>query len=54
MHGGDLEITAKVTRDYLYHIYGLEPEDIPLLLSGKKKVRRYNRRTGEIEETNAI
>lgn len=54
MHGGDLEITANVTRDYLHHIYDLEPDEIHLLLSGKKKIRRYNRRTGLIEETNAI
>ena len=54
MHGGDLEITANVTRDYLHHIYGLEPEDIPLLLSGKKKVRRYSNKTGNVEEINAL
>jgi len=54
IHGGDLEIKAIVTKDYLYHIYGLKSEDIPSILSGKKKILRYNRYKDEIEETNAI
>jgi hypothetical protein len=43
MHGGDLNITAEVTSDYLWHIYQLRPEDIQPILSGKKKIKRYDR-----------
>lgn len=53
MHGGDLEITANPTKDYLQHIYGLALSDIELILSGKKKVRRYNRYTASFEESYA-
>jgi hypothetical protein len=44
-HGGDLEITAIPTPDYLQHMYRLAGPDVELLLARKKKVRRYNRYT---------
>lgn len=53
MHGGDLEITAIVTTDYLHHMYQLRPEDVPLIVAGKKKIRRYNRYKDAVEETYA-
>lgn len=50
MHGGDLEITASPSKDYLEHVYGLAPGDIDLILKRQKKVRRYNRYTASYEE----
>jgi hypothetical protein len=50
MHGGDLQISAIPTTDYLHHIYGLAESDVALILGRRKKVRRYNRHTGIVEE----
>ena len=50
-HGGDLQITAIPTADYLKTMYGLDESDIELLLARKKKARRYNRYTHEHEES---
>lgn len=43
MHGGDLEITALVTRDYLHYRYGMSESDIHPILRREKKIRRYDR-----------
>jgi hypothetical protein len=49
-HGGDLEITAIVSPDYLRHVYGLEPPDVASILAGEKKIRCYSRYTHAYEE----
>lgn len=51
MHGGDLQITAAATEQYIAHAYHLSAADIGLLLDGKKAIRRYNRYTGLYEES---
>jgi hypothetical protein len=53
MHGGDLQIEALPTPDYLRHIYGLSVADVGLILAHKKKARRYNRYTKLVEEHDA-
>jgi hypothetical protein len=52
MHGGDLEITAMVTPDYLHHKYQLNLVDLEAILQGRKKARRFNRYTRSyVDET---
>jgi hypothetical protein len=36
MHGGDLQISAIPTTDYLHHIYGLAESDVALILGRRK------------------
>lgn len=43
MHGGDLEVTALPTSDYLRHKYQIAEADVETILRGDKKVRRYDR-----------
>ena len=43
MHGGDLAITALPTKDYLHHMYQISTADFEAILSGRKKIRRYDR-----------
>jgi hypothetical protein len=43
MHGGDLEITALPTQDYLRYMYQILMPDIEEILGGRKKIRRYDR-----------
>jgi len=50
-HGGDLEITAQATPDYVRHIYGLTEGDIAQMVLGKKLARCYNRYTRQYEES---
>ena len=52
-HGGDLEISATPTVDYLRHIYGLAKTDIEQILVRRRKARIYNRYTGVVEERDA-
>ena len=51
VHGGDLEITAMPTPDYLRRMYGLTGADVERLLTRKMKVRRYDRHTREYRES---
>ena len=50
MHGGDLEITALPTPDYLHHIYKINVGDVDAILLGKKTIRRYDRYKKEYVE----
>jgi hypothetical protein len=43
MHGGDLEVTALPRKDYVKLMYGVVPDEIDEILSGSKKIRRYDR-----------
>ena len=43
MHGGDLEITALPTKDYLHYKYQISENDLESILNGTKKIRRYDR-----------
>ena len=45
MHGGDLEITALVSRDYMHYKYDINESDIEPILRHEKKIRRYDRYT---------
>ena len=50
MHGGDLEITALPSPDYLQHCYGLDRQAIEAIMVGRRKVRRYDRYRNEYKE----
>jgi hypothetical protein len=43
MHGGDLEITALPTPDYIRRHYELTPTLINEILAGRLKTKRFNR-----------
>jgi heterodisulfide reductase subunit B len=42
-HGGDLEVTALATEDYVHFCYGLEPQQVEEILTGKRQTKRYDR-----------